>query len=130
MKTLHTPGPWLQSWGCDAPTGSDASPKYDGFEVCTELGWPVAFLPIHFVFPPVRAEMNKRELDWDEASANLRLVSAAPELLSALRLTLLALEAISAEMTVGERYTNAGQHLLDALNPARKAIAKATGGAA
>lgn len=81
----HTPGPWLQSWDCDAPTGSDASPKYDGFEVVTNDGWPIAFLPIHFVFPPNKQEMNKRELDWDEAAANLRLISAAPDLLAALQ---------------------------------------------
>ena len=128
--TTHTPGPWLQSWDCWAPTGSDASPKYDGFEVVNDDGWPVAFVPIHFVSAPVKSQQTKREIDWDEASANLRLISAAPELLEALRLALQALEAISNEMTVGERYTNAGQHLLDSLNPARAAIAKATGAAA
>jgi hypothetical protein len=85
MKTNHTPAPWLQSWDCDAPTGSDASPKYEGFEVTTDSGWPIAFLPINFVFPPVRREMNKRALDWDEASANLRLISSAPELLQVLK---------------------------------------------
>lgn len=40
----------------------------------------------------------------------------------ALNLALKALEAISDEMTVGERYTNAGQHLLDALQPCRNAL--------
>lgn len=106
----HTPGPWLQSWNCDAPTGSDASPKFDGFEVVTNDGWPVAFLPIHFVFPPVRAEINKRELDWDEASANLRLISAAPELLEALK-----------------NFVDGCSTSVDAAAQARAAIAKATG---
>ena len=59
--------------------------------------------------------------------ADARLIAAAPELLEALRGALKALDAIGDEMTVGERYTNAGQYLLDSLTPARAAIAKATG---
>lgn len=39
-----------------------------------------------------------------------------------------ALTAISDEMTVGERYTNAGQHLLDVLPLVREAVTKARGG--
>ena len=78
----------------------------------TNDGWPVAFVPIHFVFPPVRREMNKRELDWNEASANLRLISSAPELLAALKA--LSNQASSTEL--------AAAHDL-----ARAAIAKATG---
>lgn len=41
----------------------------------------------------------------------------------ALEAALKALDAIGDEMTVGERYTNAGQHLIDALPTARAAIA-------
>lgn len=48
----------------------------------------------------------------------------APGLLNALKVALSALEAISEEMTVGERYTNAGQHLVDALPTLRDALAK------
>jgi transcriptional regulator with XRE-family HTH domain len=48
----------------------------------------------------------------------------ADALREALKLALKALEAIGDEMTVGERYTNAGQYLLDALEPARAALAQ------
>lgn len=34
-----------------------------------------------------------------------------------------ALEAIGSEMTVGDRYTNAGQYLIDSLEPSREALA-------
>lgn len=44
------------------------------------------------------------------------------ELRQAAQQALKALEAISNEMTVGERYTNAGQYLLDALGPLRAAL--------
>lgn len=46
------------------------------------------------------------------------------KLLEAFKLALQALEAIGDEMTFGERYTNAGQYLIDSLNPAREAIAE------
>jgi hypothetical protein len=113
----HTPGPWLQSWDCDAPTGSDASSKYDGFEIVNNDNWPIAFIPVHFVSPPVRQEMNKREMDWDEASANLRLISAAPELLEALKMC--------AGFCAGEEMSKNG--LIRALEKARSAIQKAEG---
>ena len=48
------------------------------------------------------------------------------ELLSALIIALKALEEVSSEMTVGDRFTNAGQSVLDALEPARDAIKHAT----
>lgn len=44
----------------------------------------------------------------------------------ALQAALHALEAIGDEMTVGERYTNAGQYLLDALPLVREALAETT----
>lgn len=46
------------------------------------------------------------------------------ELKTAAQQALKALEAISDEMTVGERYTNAGQYLLDALGPLRAALSQ------
>lgn len=46
------------------------------------------------------------------------------ELKQAAQQALKALEAISDEMTVGERYTNAGQYLLDALGPLRTALSQ------
>lgn len=57
----------------------------------------------------------------------LRLLASAPELLGALTIALQALDAIGDEMTVGDRFTNAGQDLIDALQPARAAIAKTRG---
>ena len=46
------------------------------------------------------------------------------ELRQAAQQALKALEAISDEMTVGERYTNAGQYMLDALGPLRAALSQ------
>jgi uncharacterized Zn finger protein (UPF0148 family) len=78
-----------------------------------------------------RAEVAARQKLQSEAAAKRneqeRRAACFPELLEALKLALQALEAIGDEMTVGERYTNAGQYLLDSLNPARAAIAKAEG---
>ena len=59
--------------------------------------------------------MNKRELDWDEASANLRLISSAPDLLSTLRRI--------AEL--GINHNTYSEQLMCEM--ARAAIAKATG---
>ncbi len=70
---------------------------------------------------------DRRFRDRDDAAAAWNLRRPANEALNALKGALKALEAISDEMTVGERYTNAGQYLLDSLNPARDAIAKAEG---
>lgn len=68
------------------------------------------------LFYPVNA--TKEDID---------LVNAAPELLEALGLALSAIEQTTSEMTVGDRFTNAGQSLIDALMPCREAIAKAAG---
>lgn len=49
------------------------------------------------------------------------------ELVTALRVALNALEEISGEMTVGDRFTNAGQYMIDALPIARAAMKKIGG---
>ena len=99
----HTPGPWTATfedyrWVIDCQ--GEFGPK-------KALAVTAGFFPKH--------------------EANARLIAAAPDLLEALKLAHKALEAIADEMTVGERYTNAGQHLIDSLEPSRAAIAKATG---
>ena len=55
-----------------------------------------------------------------------QLLEQRAELLEALMLALSAIEQTTSEMTVGDRFTNAGQSLIDALNPCRAAIANAT----
>lgn len=59
--------------------------------------------------------------------AQLQMMAAAPDMYEALKLALKALNEISHEMTVGERYTNAGQYLIEALAPGHAALAKAEG---
>jgi hypothetical protein len=54
----------------------------------------------------------------------LALGDLCAELIDALKVSLGALEAISDDMTVGDRWTNAGQELLDSLGPTREAVAK------
>ena len=44
--------------------------------------------------------------------------------INTMKLALEALEAVSKEMTVGERYTDAGQLVLDALEPLREALSQ------
>lgn len=102
----HTPGPWIQ-W---ADTNiiirlHSGGPFSEDLRIC-------------------EVATNTKD---DQGRYNAMLISAAPDLLDALQLALKALDAIGDDMTVGERWTNAGQHLLDALMPAKKAIAKAIG---
>lgn len=89
----------------------------------TEPGWVI-------LWPDTsKPGIHHRRLDYQGnfTEADARLLAASREMFDALLLSFHALEAISNEMTVGERYTNAGQHLLDALEPARMALAKALG---
>jgi hypothetical protein len=62
----------------------------------------------------------------DECRRNAVLAAAAPEMLVALEASLAAINAVCEEMTVGDRFTNAGQALIDALGTVRNAIAIAT----
>lgn len=67
------------------------------------------------------------EVWGDNCEANAHVIAACPDMYEALKLALKALDAISDEMTTGERYTNAGQYLIDALAPCATALAKAEG---
>lgn len=73
-----------------------------------------------------RCEAEKDAAAEFIAAANPATVTAlcdrVERLEEALRLALKALDAIGDEMTVGERYTNAGQYLIDALPAAREAL--------
>ena len=108
--TAHTPGPWsvyedankVAAHGAKHLISSSAYGDYYTESLTDERG--------EFFNP-----------------ADARLIAAAPELLGALEGALKALEGVANEMTVGDRFTNAGQGLLDALMPARDAIAKAKG---
>ena len=104
-EAKHTPGPWHSG-------GQNKCTIYDKF------GQRIANS-----FEGVLA----KQVSDAQCEANACLMAAAPELLEALNIALIALEAISDEMTIGERYTSAGQHLIDALEPARDAIKSATG---
>lgn len=110
----HTPGPWEIDFSKTGYPYAIKAPNEDNHKAgrvgISVLRWASFTMP-----------------SSAEALANARLIAAAPELLEALRGALKALDAIGDEMTVGERYTNAGQYLLDSLAPARAAIAKATG---
>lgn len=108
----HTPGPWY--W-------DDRYPASEGRKTWSLIG------ANGYGILSCDGEENSPQGLNDHVNACL--IAAAPELLEAAEAALKALEAIADEMTVGDRYTNAGQHLLDALTPCRDAIAKATGAA-
>ena len=101
----HTKGPW--HFG-----GSDKCTIYDGF------GQRIANS-----FEGVMVTQRSDE----ECKANARLIAAAPLMLEALMIALASLEEVAQEMTVGDRFTNAGQSVLDALLPVKSAIEEAKG---
>ncbi|HEX7387846.1 MAG TPA: hypothetical protein VF285_11325 [Castellaniella sp.] len=107
MSTQHTPGPWLAR-----AIGTFNEPGYAVF-------WE----------DRSKSGVHTRRLDYKGCftEADAHLIAAAPDLYEALKLALKALNAIGQEMTVGERYTNAGQYLIDALPPCTTALAKAEG---
>lgn len=96
----HTPGPW------------HVSPFGAGFEIESATGVSVG--QAHQTRPVRTAD------DHDERRANARLMAAAPELLEALK--------ACAAVCAGEAVSKNG--LVNALEKARDAIAKATGGKA
>lgn len=113
MEAKHTPGPW----------------NFGEFELYPGAGLRFNISQAEGAahtphYSDVAQTITGEDLSIQEANA--RLIAAAPEMLEALRLALNALEEIGNEMTVGERYTNAGQYLLDSLGPVREAITKAT----
>lgn len=64
----------------------------------------------------------RKELDESRAASQAR----EAKLREALVLSNKALEAIASEMTVGDRYTNAGEYLIDSLIPSREALSQPT----
>jgi hypothetical protein len=108
MKAKHTSGPWT----VEDPMGPDTISIVSGGDRPVYEWRHVAYL-----------STNPHELEDDipthEAEANARLISAAPELLAALKDATFAL-ALIAEKDGNEQY----------LNAARAAITKATGGEA
>lgn len=64
MKTKHTPGPW------------EHKPKSTTVYIGNKLQAIVS------------AEVGIKDIDWEEAEANARLIAAAPDLLNACKLAL------------------------------------------
>jgi hypothetical protein len=116
----HTPGSWQVGYGTGL-TGPRTSP----IVYLDKHG--ISEIPIRVGDHAVAWVLSSKDLFDGRELADAQLIAAAPDLLEALQKALMALDAIGDEMTVGERYTNAGQYLLDALIPARDAIAKASG---
>lgn len=115
MTTKHTPGPWFLD-------GNGKIWRRPPSELYERGGGVAGDHPV--------AQAFRGHSSWEQGfpvEANARLIAAAPELLEALQSALQAFESIIDEMTVGERYTNAGQYLIDAVPEARAAILKATG---
>ena len=111
IVAAHTPGPWSAS----APDGSYHDVIRIFVDADPEGVAPVAICPQRQ--SAIMSVMSGQKNDTTEAAANGRLIAAAPDLLAALRLLVKQNGAF-------EQVTAA------ALNEARDAIAKASGGAA
>lgn len=112
MSTQHTPGEWRIS-GISQEDGSISIAK-NQIVICYVTN-------AASIFEVVLKQTPETQF------ANAHLIAAAPDMYEALLVALKALEAISDEMTIGERYTNAGQYLIDSLTPVREVIAKVEG---
>ena len=99
MTAKHTPGPWKTRKGFFS----------DSVEI---------YKPKHLKKPFIPTEIAVIRVEGPEGEANARLISAAPELLEALRGML---EVFGDEFGIGSSET---------CDAARAAIAKATGGGA
>lgn len=111
MNHIHTPGPWYLR------LSDNATPYILHGDSCADLNEP------EYLVCVMPAEIAHSYNSF----ANAKLIAAAPALFDALQNALAALESVSGEMTVGDRFTNAGQDAIDALIPARRAIAQALG---
>lgn len=96
----HTPGPWRASPDQDARGWHGWRIDSDSRALMAWAAWP-----------------SEEERDSTEAESTARLIAAAPDLLAAL---------LHVMPHVGTNYS--GKQRYDILEPARAAIAKATGG--
>lgn len=126
MSAAFTPGPWVLTGGVQLVGNPDSEYGQHNLYV-GEVRHPDCIGSICSVQSDDHCPPDG--ITRDVAEANASLIAAAPDLLAAVQAALQALHAIADEMTVGERYTNAGQYLLDALEPCRAAVFKATGAA-
>ena len=117
----HTPGPWIvKHFDKDGDILIDAPAKRGSGLLCR-------------VFPPNTVlDIGTKDEKWlcteqdvDECEANARLISAAPDLLEALKKTLDMCLALNAEQPA--YYDNVAVKRACTIADARAAIAKATG---
>ena len=106
MSAQHTPGPWeLGSKSRDTEFLDDE--------------WEISICGANEIDCPLIAMVSNLSLSDDEADANACLIAAAPELL----------EALQSLVDMDVAYQR-GPKVAEAVESARAAIAKATGGAA
>ena len=98
MNTQHTPGPW------------NVAQHDHGIVVCTESAKKSKHGASRYAAIGGFDRGDPEQLQ--EALANARLIAAAPDMLAALH------GFVEKELTVGQRYTNEGQAMLDAIGKA------------